>query len=399
MLHSLPHTDYFSLTSPQGEVCQGGNQDWYRDPWQRRAGCGPTTAATVLAYLAKAHPALSGLAPQGDPVWTDFLAYMEELWAYVTPGSRGLDRPEAFTVGCRSFALSRGCVLTEQILEIPALDQGARPTLEACRAFLCAALNAGCPVAFLNFSNGTLHNLDSWHWVPLIALNEWEDTLLCSVLDEGQEKVIDLGLWLQTAQLGGALAVLAPDVLSDSEPEPVCASAPLEIRPARPEDLDGVEETYTELLLHEQTFGSTTNWALNIYPTRAVAELSLAQGTLYVLAAGEQVLASMILNHLQAEDYQSIPWRWPARPEEVLVVHTLCIPPSQARKGFGKRMVRFALDKARATGCRVIRLDTSSRNQPAAKLYESFGFRLAGRAQVLHQGVIPGELIFFEKQL
>ena len=66
-------------------------------------------------------------------------------------------------------------------------------------------------MAFLNYSNGALPNLDSWHWVPLIALTEGEEVLLCTVLDEGEEKVIDLALWLETTLLGGALVSLFPD--------------------------------------------------------------------------------------------------------------------------------------------------------------------------------------------
>ena len=79
------------------------------------------------------------------------------------------------------------------------------------RDFLIQALDADGPVAFLNFSNGSLPNLDSWHWVPLIALTEGEGVLLCTILDEGAEKVIDLALWQETTLLGGALVSLFPD--------------------------------------------------------------------------------------------------------------------------------------------------------------------------------------------
>ena len=200
MSHNLSQPERFTITGPQGETYRGGNQEWYRDLWQRRAGCGPTTAATLLAAL-----------------WTSrirhragFLQYMEALWPYVTPGSRGLDKPESLVLGCRSFALSRGCVLQGEILKIPRRREN-RPSPAACRDFLIQSLDADCPVAFLNFSNGSLPNLDSWHWVPLIALTEGEGVLLCTILDEGEEKVIDLALWQETTLLGGALVTLFPD--------------------------------------------------------------------------------------------------------------------------------------------------------------------------------------------
>ena len=209
MSHSLTRPEVLTLIGPRGETYRGGDQEWYPDLWQRRAGCGPTTAAALLAYLSQTRPALAPLRPLAGGTRTGFAQYMQALWPYVIPGSRGLDKPESLVLGCRSFALSRGCVLQGEVLKIPRRREN-RPTPAACRDFLLRALDNDCPVAFLNYSNGSLPNLDSWHWVPLIALTEGEEVLLCTVLDEGEEKVIDLALWLETTLLGGALAAVFP---------------------------------------------------------------------------------------------------------------------------------------------------------------------------------------------
>lgn len=210
MSHSLTRPEVLTLIGPGGETYRGGDQEWYPDLWQRRAGCGPTTAAALLAYLSQTRPALAPLRPLAGGTRTGFAQYMQALWPYVTPGARGLDKPESLVLGCRSFALSRGCRLEGEILKIPRRRED-RPTPAACRDFLLRALDNDCPVAFLNYSNGALPNLDSWHWVPLIALTEGEEVLLCTVLDEGEEKVIDLALWQETTLLGGALVSLFPD--------------------------------------------------------------------------------------------------------------------------------------------------------------------------------------------
>ena len=47
MDHTLTRPDRFTLSLPDGTLCRGADQDWYRDVWQRRAGCGPTAAATA----------------------------------------------------------------------------------------------------------------------------------------------------------------------------------------------------------------------------------------------------------------------------------------------------------------------------------------------------------------
>lgn len=168
-------------------------------------------------------------------------------------------------------------------------------------------------------------------------------------------------------------------------------------RPAAESDLDAIERHYTELLTHEAETGrSTTNWSLGVYPTRQTAAAALAAGTLWVLAREGKPVASVILNHHQDDFYATIGWQYPAPPEQVLVVHTLCIPPRYAGQGLGRECVSRIKQQAAAMGCAVIRLDTWAGNVPAVTLYQKNGFSLCGRAQVLFQGKIPEELVFLE---
>lgn len=171
------------------------------------------------------------------------------------------------------------------------------------------------------------------------------------------------------------------------------------IRRAEERDIDGVERSYFELLDHEKQHGGFSNWVAGVYPTRSVAEKSCQQGTLYVLWEDGGLCASMILDHRQPEQYAEVDWLYPAAGEELLVLHTLCVPPSKAGQGYGREMVRWAVEQARERGCKAMRLDTWSGNAPAAALYRGFGFRYAGAAKVLFQGLIPEELVFFELPL
>lgn len=168
-------------------------------------------------------------------------------------------------------------------------------------------------------------------------------------------------------------------------------------RPAAESDLDAIERHYTELLTHEAETGhSTTNWSLGVYPTRQTAAAALATGTLWVLEREGEPVASVILNHHQDDFYATIGWQYPAPPEQVLVVHTLCIPPRYAGQGLGRECVLRIKQHAAATGCAAIRLDTWAGNTPAAALYQKNGFTLRGSAHVLFQGKIPEELICLE---
>ncbi len=212
-------TQTYALSQPEllqfedftGTPCRGLDQEWYRDAWQRRAGCGPTTASTLMAYLARTKPPLARLAPETPRTALDILPYMEAVWKHVTPTSMGLHTLALFTDGSRAFGEGQGVLLDCRSLSIPGAKETVRPSLEACAAFLRNALEADCPVAFLNYSNGALSNLDSWHWVPLISLTLSEDGgCRCVILDAGAEHSIDFALWHRTSRLGGGLVSLHP---------------------------------------------------------------------------------------------------------------------------------------------------------------------------------------------
>lgn len=168
------------------------------------------------------------------------------------------------------------------------------------------------------------------------------------------------------------------------------------IRKARINDIDRVGDSYTELLTYEQEHGTNSNWVPGVYPTRSVARKAFEEDTLYVLEENGKVCASMILNKVQPEEYGTMDWMYRAEPEEVLVLHTLCVPPSSAGKGYGREMVRYTLDFAEKTGMKAVRLDTWVGNKPAASLYTKMGFRAVGVTHVVLNGLIPSELILFE---
>lgn len=169
------------------------------------------------------------------------------------------------------------------------------------------------------------------------------------------------------------------------------------IRKAVLEDITKVENIYTDLLTQEREIGGFSNWVLDVYPTRNTAEVALREGTLFVLEENGEICGSMILNNLQGDEYKKINWQY--NGQEVMVIHTLCISPNMAGKGYGKAMVAFALEYGKKQGYSVMRIDTWEGNKPAASLYEKMGFSFAGKAQALLQGLIPEKQIFFEKKL
>ena len=194
---SLSHPEWLDIMGPEGELTRGADQDWYRREWQRRAGCGPTAASVLMAYLARTR-GLEALCPLERLETPAFVDYMEEVWTFVKPGCHGLNKVAMFTDGVRAFAAGRGISLAPAALEVP--REEGRPALAGCAAFIRAGLEDDCPVAFLNLHNGEEARLDAWHWVLITALEEQDGGARCSIVDSGKEFTVDLGLWHATTR-------------------------------------------------------------------------------------------------------------------------------------------------------------------------------------------------------
>ena len=172
------------------------------------------------------------------------------------------------------------------------------------------------------------------------------------------------------------------------------------VRKAEDRDIDAVDEAYTELLLHEREHGAYTAWQLGVYPTRETAKKGLADDSLYVAVVDGEICGSMIINQCQPEEYRTVSWAVSAQPEEVLVLHLLCVRPSKSGLGIGRALVRFAIALAETLGCRAVRLDTGAQNLPAQSLYQSIGFELAGTSTMKIGGLISHRNhLFFERKV
>lgn len=186
-----------------GQVSWGANQEWYGDLWQRKAGCGPTAAASLLFYqkqkqrLMHRQPLLSSRQ--------NLLDQMNELWNYITPGHGGVNRVSMFTEGLEKYRAEVKENFEVQALEI-AEDPAQRPQWTAVSQFLEEALKRDEPAAFLNLCAGEEKRIDDWHWVMISALDP--QTGVITFFDESQIKEADLSLWLRTTTKRGGFVTL-----------------------------------------------------------------------------------------------------------------------------------------------------------------------------------------------
>ncbi len=183
----------------------GGNQDWYTAEWSRRAGCGPTCAANILAYLALTRPALQALYGYENMSLSSFAAHMEEVYSFVTPGNMGLNRTEMFTEGVLGFAHSRGISLTPHVFGVTSNMVRGRAPATALAEFVQEGLSADCPLGFLNLTKGRVKNLQSWHWITITEAQIEGNSLIADASDEGLHRRFDLRMWYLSTRLPGGL--------------------------------------------------------------------------------------------------------------------------------------------------------------------------------------------------
>ena len=201
MRYSIMQPDRLKMFDTADKVMYGCDQEWYPTPWQRMSGCGPSVASNVLLYLQRAGRIRFPIEVHDK---TDFITLMEHVWKYVTPTSQGLYLLSHFCQGMTAIFESIQSAIQCETLDIPWKGK-SRPDFSTVMDFIRTGISQDAPIAFLNLSNGSLKNLDGWHWVTVIALDhdEKNETTYLDLFDNGKSVRINLTEWYTTTVLGG----------------------------------------------------------------------------------------------------------------------------------------------------------------------------------------------------
>jgi hypothetical protein len=198
----LDRVELLHITDGCGNLSCGCDQDWYRMPWQRMAGCGPSVAANLFYYLHRTGR-IDLPFPTGGR--DELVALMEAVWKFVTPKAQGLHTTKRFVDGAAGFAKTYGLPIGCRVLDVPKRRED-RQDARTVADFIAEGLRAGSPVAFLNLSNGGIPELDTWHWVTIVAIDRGPDgsRAVATVYDSDRNFEADLAAWLvKTAREGG----------------------------------------------------------------------------------------------------------------------------------------------------------------------------------------------------
>ena len=172
------------------------------------------------------------------------------------------------------------------------------------------------------------------------------------------------------------------------------------IRKADMADLEAIESIYREIHDREEAGEVTIGWIRGVYPVRKTAEDAIRRGDMFVQTDGTgAVTATGIINRAQVDAYEKGAWRYPARDDEVMVLHTLIVSVRPGHRGSGRAFLEFYEAYARAHGCSCLRLDTNARNTNARRFYEKHGYHEAGIVPTVFNGIPGVDLVLLEKKL
>ena len=173
----------------------------------------------------------------------------------------------------------------------------------------------------------------------------------------------------------------------------------MDIRLAGTGDLPAVLGFYEEMIDAQAGAKHSPRWTKGVYPSEGDLREHIAGERMFLGFRAGELSAAMALTRSDLEGYDAVPWRVEAAPEEVFFLHLLAVHPRAARRGLGREMVSFAMDRARSRGARALRLDVIKDNLPALRLYASLGFSAVGENRLYYEDIGWTEFILMEYAL
>ena len=163
--------------------------------------------------------------------------------------------------------------------------------------------------------------------------------------------------------------------------------------------LPAIAAIYDSIHTQEEAGITTTGWIRDIYPTEQTAARAINDREMYVLEENGRIAACGRINQMQDECYKDGAWRYPAKPEQVMVMHTLVVDPQYGRMQYGTKFLQFYESFSKEYGCPFLRIDTNARNARARAFYSKYGYTEVGIVPCEFNGITGVDLVLLEKNL
>ena len=173
----------------------------------------------------------------------------------------------------------------------------------------------------------------------------------------------------------------------------------MEIRKAKESDIEAIIKVYESIHDGIEDGEIHTGWVRGTYPTEDTIEEALKRDDLFVIEDDGKVVATAIINQIQADDYKKINWKHSTPDNEVMVLHTLAVDSNEHGKGYGRTLVAYFEEYAKESGILELRMDTNAKNKRARSLYNHLGYEEVGTIKGTFNGIPDRELVCLEKHL
>ena len=149
----------------------------------------------------------------------------------------------------------------------------------------------------------------------------------------------------------------------------------MEIRKCKRSEIQRVGAFYDEVVAYLDEHVNYPRWMYKVYPTVSSVQKSTKEDCQFVCVDNGQIVGAFVLcEDAEGEYLQVDSWSLPLNISQYIVCHALATAPHLHRKGLGKQIVAYCINYAKQHGYRAMRLDVVPDNEPAKRLYESFGF-------------------------
>ncbi len=164
-------------------------------------------------------------------------------------------------------------------------------------------------------------------------------------------------------------------------------------------DIDEITALYEDVHTEEEAGRMSTGWIRSVYPTRSTVESAVEAEDLFVDEVNGTIVSVGRINQIQVDVYADVDWEYKACDQEVMVLHTLAVLPSEQGKGYAGAFCRFYEEYALEHGCPYLRIDTNEKNKRARALYKRIGYKEAGIVPCVFNGIEGVPLVCLEKKV
>lgn len=161
----------------------------------------------------------------------------------------------------------------------------------------------------------------------------------------------------------------------------------MEIREAEKADFGELMEFYDYMctVLGEKDFMPDGN--KGGFPSADMVEKAILEHNQFIGVKDGKIMAAYISDQNSDETYLTAPWKSDALKGEYVVLHAMRVSPEYGRRGHGKMLTEHAIEEARKSNYKAVRLDVLEGNTIPERLFTGCGFEYVDTVEIRYKDI------------